>query len=58
MDFRNLTVSQLKDCCKKRGIKGCSKWHRYELREQLMTWQDAWNFVNAEAVAQRYQMEE
>jgi hypothetical protein len=35
MDFLGLSVMQLKDCYKKRGIKRYSKWKRDELKEKL-----------------------
>jgi len=58
MDFSGLSVMQLKDCCKKRGIKGYSRWKRDELKEKLIIWQDAWNEANATAIAERQQLEE
>jgi hypothetical protein len=53
MDFSGLSVMQLKDCCKKRGIKGYSKWKREELKEKLAIWQEAWNEANATVIAER-----
>jgi hypothetical protein len=58
MDFSGLSVMQLKNCYKKRGIKGYSKWKRDELREKLAVWQDAWNEANATVIAEREQLEE
>jgi hypothetical protein len=53
MNFSGLSVMQLKDCCKKRGIKGYSKWKRDELKEKLAIWQEAWNEANATVTAGR-----
>ena len=53
MDFSGLSVMQLNECCKKRGIKGYSKWKREELKEKLVEWQDAWNEANATAIEER-----
>jgi hypothetical protein len=41
MDFLGLSILQLKECCKKRGIKGYSKWKREELKDKLLVWQKA-----------------
>jgi hypothetical protein len=58
MDFLGFSVVQLKDCQKKRGINGYSKWKRDDLKEKLVIWQDAWNEANATAIAERQQLEE
>ena len=42
-DFSGLSVSQLKECCRKRNnIKGFLKLKRDELKEVLVLWQSAW----------------
>jgi hypothetical protein len=53
IDFSGLSILQLKECCKKRGIKGYSKWKREELKHKLLVWQEAWNISNATIIAEK-----
>jgi hypothetical protein len=53
IDFSSLSIMQLKECYKKRNIKGFSKWKRDKLREKLVVWQGAWNKANATIIVKR-----